>query len=241
MKEYIVSVDIAKKADYTGVQIFRQVPLIREGKKLLGQRDMKMTKYDLVYMTKIQGLNYNVVAEKILRIITLDNLLGNSDLIVDGSGVGEAVIDIMRGLNMNPISIVFTGGDLTREVYDTISNVFSNSSATLGGMKVLKQINVPKKDMVDCAVVALQQGLIRLSPNIKYREEFLDQLSKFKGKINEKGNVRYEADKESTHDDLVACFLMFCWWQHYNQPRELEEIEEQHTNNTRELDFNLFD
>ena len=49
MKEYIVSVDIAKKADYTGVQIFRQVPIIREGKKLLGQRDMKMTKYDLVY------------------------------------------------------------------------------------------------------------------------------------------------------------------------------------------------
>jgi hypothetical protein len=243
LEEYTISVDIAKKSDYTAIQIYRKKAIIVPGKKLLGQRDMKINKFDLVKMEKIQGANYNAIAQRILLLATVPNLLGKCDIIVDGTGVGEAVVDIMRELKLRPISIVFTGGNEYREVYDSPLNVFGNKNTRTGGMQVLKQINVPKKDLVDAAVLVLQQGLLRFSPGVMYKEDFLLQLSKFKGKINEKGNTRYEADKESTHDDLVASFLMFAWWQHYQEPREREEIEEENNygfNEEADMNFKLF-
>lgn len=242
LKEYTMTVDIAKKADYTGIQIYKKKPKIIYGKKLLGQRDMLINYFDLVRQEKLQGMNYNAIAERVLLLSTVPNLLGKCDIIVDGTGVGEAVVDIMRELNLKPYSIVFTGGDTVREVYDTVNNVFGGRNNIRGAMKTLKQINVPKKDMVDAANLVLQQGLLRFAPNVKYREDFLLQLTKFKGKINEKGNIRYEAESENIHDDLVACFLMFAWWQHYQEPREKEEIidEDEEFTSDSFAEFKLF-
>jgi hypothetical protein len=30
--------------------------------------------------------------------------------------------------------------------------------------------------------------------------------------VNEKQHIRYEADTEALHDDLVVCYLMAAWW-----------------------------
>lgn len=227
MKEYTISIDIAKKSDYTAVQIFKKKAILMPGKKLLEQPAKKRTVNDLVFMTKLQGMNYEDVANKIVTLATLPKLLGRNDIIVDGTGVGEAVVDMLRARKLYPYPIVFTNGNETREVYASVDAVFGRSKNLVNSqMKVLKQINVPKKDLVDAAVLMLQQGRLRLGRDLKYREDFIYQLSNFKGKINEKGNRKFEADKESTHDDLVAAFLMYAWWDHYQQPNEIEEVKE---------------
>lgn len=222
MKEYTISVDIAKKSDYTGIQIFKKIPFIDKGKKLLNQQPVIKAKYNLGGMYKYQGKRYGDLVKNVGRIITNLNIeaIEKHDLIVDGTGVGEVVVDMMRDKGLLPTPIVFTGGDTSREVYAPYSDVFSKSKFSHSKMKVLKQINVPKKDMVDCAVNFLEQKRLSMSPNVTYKEDFIYQLSNFKGKINEKGNTKFEADKETIHDDLVACFLMFAWWEHYQEPRE---------------------
>jgi hypothetical protein len=92
-----------------------------------------------------------------------------------------------------------------------MGEVFSNTKG-LTGARVLKDISIPKKDLVAAGNILLQQGRVRVAPG-RWNEDFKRQLAKFKGKVKEDtGNKKYEAETERDHDDLVVCFLMGAWW-----------------------------
>lgn len=240
LNEFTISIDIAKKSDYTGIQIYKKIPTIIKGSQLLDQKDMQVSSFGIIYMDMFQGLKYEDICDRILKIATLDQFLGRTDIILDGTGVGEAVVDGLRERKLKPYPIVFTNGNKVNEVYDKNSLVFGSGKGGFGSMNVLKQLNVPKKDMVDAAVLLLQQNRVKMGKFLKFKEEFLKQLSGFKGKINDKNNKRFEAETENLHDDLVSCFLMFAWWQHYQEPREKEEIHDDFFEEKFETDFKLF-
>jgi hypothetical protein len=101
---------------------------------------------------------------------------------------------------------------MEREHYYTFVEIFSTDKNKLAGAKILKEISVPKKDLVAAGVVIMQQGRVRVAPG-RWNEDFKRQLAKFKGKVNEAtGNRKYEAAAEEDHDDLVVCYLMGAWW-----------------------------
>lgn len=239
LKQFTISIDIAKKTDYTGIQIYQKIPKVLKGSKLLGEKDVTLSNFGMIHMDMFQGLKYGEICDKILKIATMDEFLGKTDIILDGTGVGEAVVDGLRDRKLQPYPIIFTNGNQVNEVYDKKSMVFGGGGS-FGSMNILKQLNVPKKDMVDCAVILLQQKRLKLGRYLKFKEEFLKQLAGFKGKINDKGNKKFEAETEALHDDLVACFLMFSWWQHYQEPREKEDIKDDFFEDRFETDFKLF-
>lgn len=242
IKEFTISVDFAKKSDYTGIQIYKKVPVLIKGSKLLKQKDLIFCKFDLVFQDKFQNLKYTEIAEKIKSISLIDWMIGKNDIIVDGTGVGEVVVDLMREIGLKPYPLVYTAGNSVREVYAKMNDVFGGGN---NDMKVLKQINVSKVNLVDAGRIAMENGIIRVAPNIKYREDFKKQLAGFKGKLKEgKKAISYEAESESLHDDLVACFLQASWWFHYNKPKT-DEIEEddmdEYFSSQTTVNFNLFD
>jgi hypothetical protein len=135
----------------------------------------------------------------------------NTDLVVDGTGVGDAAIELMRKRGLCPVPVIFTGGNAPKEHYSSMGEVF-NTGGKYFGTKILKEISVPKKDLVLAGNLLLQQGRIRVAPG-RWNEDFKKQLAKFKGKINENtGRMKYEAETAEDHDDLVVCFLMGAWW-----------------------------
>jgi hypothetical protein len=216
MTEYIITCDIARKRDYFAIMVIRDNAQIVDGSETLGTADKVIHYYEIKLIEQYQGLGYEEMADRVLDIMGNTALKFNADLVVDGTGVGDAAVEMMRKRGLNPVPIIFSGGDAPREHYTDFGTVFGGGF----GAKVLKDISVPKKDLVAAGTVMIQQGRLRIAPG-RWNEELRKQLAAFKGKVNEKtGNRRYEAETEADHDDLVVCFLMGAWWIFHRRDRD---------------------
>jgi hypothetical protein len=223
-KEYIIAVDIAKKRDYTTIQVYRITPDVRHFPRESGRSDQIVAFLDLVYMAKYQAIRYTEQAAAVMELMKRVNLIDNAQLLVDGTGVGEAVVDIMREQGLMPLPIVFTGGNEARPVYAEFGKVFGGSSTMFRTASVLKEMHVPKEDLVHAGMIIMQQGRMRVAPNIQHSDDFKRQLMSFKGKVNEKtGRTKYENETDDIHDDFVVTYLMAAWWMTYRRVTESED------------------
>jgi len=192
--------------------IFKDNAQILNGNKTLQTPDKVIHYYDIVKIEKYHGLGYEEGADRIATVMQSPQLRLNTDLLIDGTGIGDAVVELVRKRNLFPIPIIFSGGKAPVEHYAEFGSVFKGQNNTLTGVQIVENISVPKKDLVDAGKVMLQQGRLRTAPG-KWNEEFKKQLQGFKGKLNEKTkNTIYEAETETLHDDLVVVFLMGAWW-----------------------------
>jgi len=211
VKEYAVLVDLAKKRNFTAIMVMKDSPQIVLGHELLKQPNRVLHYYDIVYLSQKQGMWYHDVVDEIVELMNRATLVHNADLIVDGTGVGEGVVEMMRKKDLQPIPIITIGRGLMREVYADIAEVFPG--ATKLKMKTLKEIHVPKSDLVAAGQLLVQQERVRVAAGLKWAEEAQRQFKNFKGKINERTKKKvYEAETEEDHDDIVICFLMGAWW-----------------------------
>jgi hypothetical protein len=189
--------------------LFHDNAQIIDGNKTLESPDRVIHYYDIKRIEQYQGLGYEEMADRIANLMQNPRLRMNTDLIVDGTGIGDAAVELIRKRGLYPIVIIFSGGESPREHYAEFGSIFNTpGQGKLSGAKVLKDISVPKKDLVDAGKVMIQQGRLRIAPG-KWNEAFREQLAKFKGKLNETTKrTKYEAETEQDHDDLVVCFLM---------------------------------
>jgi hypothetical protein len=182
------------------------------GNITLGTPDRVIHYYDIKKIEKYQGLGYEEMADRTAILMQNPKLRLNTDLIVDGTGVGDAAVEMMRKRGLYPVPIIFSGGEKPQEHYAQFGNVFKGTKGAIAGAQTLEYISVPKKDLVDAGKVMIQQGRLRVAPG-RWNEDFKTQLSKFKGKVNENtGNKKFEAETEQVHDDLVVVYLMGAWW-----------------------------
>jgi len=183
------------------------------GNKTLETPDRVIHYYDIALIEKYQRLGYTEQADRIATVMQNPKLRMNTDLLIDGTGIGDASVELLRKRGLYPMPIIFSGGETPIEHHAEFGSVFKdNQNGKLSGAMIVESISVPKKDLVDAGKVMLEQGRLRLAPG-KWKEEFKKQLLKFKGKVNEKTkNIKYEAEKEEDHDDFVVNFLMGSWW-----------------------------
>jgi len=213
MKKYTICVDLAKKKDFFAIVVLEANPKVVGGSKLLGNPDRTVIHYDIVYIEKARELRYPQMVERVIRITNYAKIKNDYELLVDGTGVGEAVVDYLRDAGLYPIPIIFTSGNQVNEIYSTIGQVFSGVTDKLQAARTLKEIRIPKKDLVTAGQILLQQGRIFTAQGIEYRSDIEEQLMGFIGKVNEPTkHKKYEAEDEELHDDLVVCFLMGSWW-----------------------------
>ena len=194
--------------------LFHDNAQLVDGNKTLETPDRVIHYYDIKIIEQYQGLSYEEMADRVATIMQNPQLRLNTDLIVDGTGVGEAAVELIRKKGLYPIPIIFSGGESPKTHYAEFGSIFNSSKSwgNFGSASTLKDISVPKKDLVDAGKVMIQQGRLGVAPG-PWKKEFDKQLNKFKGKVNENtGRVKYEAEAEQDHDDLVVCFLLGCWW-----------------------------
>lgn len=226
IKEYIVAQDVAKRRDYMTTHIYRRTPEVTYYPEETGRPPQVLNHLDLLYIEKSQGVNYIDQGRHTLELLQALNFVNNFDLLIDGTGVGEAVVDIYRELGMNPLPIVFISGDSPQAVYEDFGKVFSrNKGGKFRGSQVLKEIRVPKKDLVHAGSIVMQQRRLRIAPGLEYVQDFRYQLENFTGKVNEKtGNIKYENASDEIHDDHVVTYLMAAWWLTYSRVTEKDQV-----------------
>ena len=243
MKEFLYVLDPGKKRDYAAEMIFRDTPEIVPGDPTLARPDRIIHFLDVVHIDKYLGVSYPNMVRKIKQRSQIVALVNNHELIVDGNSVGEAVLDIMREEKLKPLAINSHSGKTVTKVFDEFGNIFQNTTEErLKPLKVLKEYHVPKLDLVEAGRLILEQARLRIAKEVnpEYSKDFKEQLEDFKPDPGKKrGYMKFQAEHEDVHDDLVLCFLMASWY--LINRKDSNAIPEVEVHTEEETDWNPMD
>jgi hypothetical protein len=174
MQNVVVSVDLGQSNDFSAISIIE-----RENPKYLIRH---LERFPI-------GTDYNDQVERISSVLTNIRNRGIQPLfVVDRTGVGRAVTDMLRARKETPIMITITGGDQIKR----------------NG----KEWNVPKRELIAPLILAYQNTEIKVPSSLPESGPLTKELLNFKLKVTATGMDTYEAEKAGMHDDLVLSVAM---------------------------------
>jgi hypothetical protein len=113
-----------------------------------------------------------------------------TELVVDATGVGKPVIDLLATAGLEPIGVTITAG----------------GAQTGSGML----FNVPKLTLVSGLQVLLHEGRLAVSRDVPEAKALLDELRTFRVNFTAAGHMQFAARK-GAHDDLVTALSLAIW------------------------------
>ena len=183
---FTVGLDLGQAQDYTALCIM----------ETMGSGDARA--FHVRHLERFRlGTSYPAIVDRVKNVLATDALRRRSVLVVDASGVGSPVVDLLRQAGLQPVAVTITGGNApTREP---------------GGW------NVPKRDLVSSLQVLLQSGRLKFAESLPDMAVLLRELLAFQVKITDDAHDTYGAWREGAHDDLVLCVALACWYATRNQ------------------------
>ncbi len=117
-----------------------------------------------------------------------------SVLVVDATGVGAAIMDILGARGLQPHAISITGGiNASRPDY------FDH--------------RVPKRDLVVAIQLLLENRQLKVAADLPHAETLKQELRNFRYKLSDiTGNDTYGAGRDGEHDDLVLAVAVAAWF-----------------------------
>ncbi|MBF0627848.1 MAG: hypothetical protein HQL91_06470 [Magnetococcales bacterium] len=183
MNDFLIGLDLGQMSDYTALTVIERF------------HEENPTLYHLRHLERFQlGTPYPDQVARVKSLVEQPPLRGCSTLIVDQTGVGKPVVDMLSntGLPVSIISVLIHGGDAVSEEAN--------------------QYRVPKRDLVGALQVLLQSKRLRVAEGLKDAPILVQELLNFKVKISLGGHDSYDAWREGVHDDLVLSAAMACWY-----------------------------
>ncbi len=208
MTRFLVGVDVGKIVDHSTISVCEQ--LLRKMEELMPIR-WKSENQPVLDIYKIRHLErfplktpYPEVVERLVRMMEEPRLRQEGRIIMDATGVGEPIADLLRANGLRPVSIKITG---SQEVVKKNDRLY----------------HVPKRDLVSALLVMVQSGRIKMAKEYYNKQgelveweivnQLREELENFNYKINrETGKDTYEAAKEIVHDDLVTAVALPMWY-----------------------------
>jgi hypothetical protein len=197
---YIVGVDLGQANDFTALSILEK---LRDTATEMRQHGFEpptsvTTTRNIFHLRHLQRLKLGTGYPDVVNIVsTMLKSLPQAKLapalVVDKTGVGAPVVDLMRKGGLRPIAITITGG-------------FEENRASSS------EFNIPKRNLVSTLAVLLQSARLKVAPELAESETFVSELSNFKVKISAAGHDSYNAWRESIHDDLVLSVALAAWF-----------------------------
>jgi len=196
---FVVGLDLGQSADYSALSVVQAVKEATGGGNFTTYLHLRhLERYPL-------RTPYPEIAAKVAALMR-DPLLSPEEidparrrvfrqapeLVVDNTGVGVAVTDLLRKLGLRFVSVTITGGD----------NVSGAGRA----------MRVPKRDLVAALEVPFHTGTLKVAEGLDLWPVLKGELLTFRRKINLKtAHDSYEHWRETDHDDLVLATALACW------------------------------
>jgi hypothetical protein len=165
----------------------------RHGQFDPGQR-RRRRRYRVRFLQRIPlGTRYPDVVERVRQVARNKALAGRCTLVVDATGVGARVLDMLRRANLGcPIeAVILTGGE--RE-----------SHAGLVW-------HVPKRDLVTGLRAMMDNCELGASWRVGSARVLAKKVAEMSTKVNGRGEESFGARREGEHDDLVMATALACW------------------------------
>jgi len=173
---FYLGLDLGKKHDHTAIVIVE-----RHG-NMLQVRHLERVAL---------GTPYTGVVARIREIVERP---GPWALVVDGTGVGEPVVDALRraGLGCEITAVTITGGE----------------RQSRGG----SIYSVPKQDLIAGVQMAIEMRQLRVARRLGEAGALVKELLNVRITAGlAMGKVRIGADGYGEHDDLVIALALACW------------------------------
>jgi hypothetical protein len=172
---YFVGLDLGQAADYSAVAIVEKTE----------------AGLHVVHLDRARGLPYPDIVRMTAGLMAKPPLSGQALLIVDGTGVGRAVVDLLRRAELQPVAVTIHGG------------------AKVTGSR--RSPRVPKGDLINGLLLAFQSGSVQIASALPHAATLARELAEMRRKISVNGNASYGVWREGEHDDLVLALAIAIW------------------------------
>lgn len=182
---YFIGVDLGKSQDHTAIVVVEKEDpgLLNQSRLYAALRPLPPSLLVRRLERVALGTSYPRIVEHLRAITQEPALAGRCTLVVDATGLGEPVVDMLResGAGCDITAVTITGG---------------NGISRRGHM----HFGVPRRDLLAGLQLAFEQGRLRIARNMKYAEAFGRELLAMRA-----------GRPGSEHDDLVFAVSLACW------------------------------
>jgi hypothetical protein len=211
-ESFFIGLDLGQSHDFTAIAVLERAVL-------KGAFDpavwafRKEVQLQLRHLERVPiGTSYPDVVRRVVEITHSPILTGPVRLAVDNTGVGAAVMDLLRAAQPKAdlLPVTITSGDTP--------NIFHGTH------------RVPKRDLIVGLQVLLQSGALRIAAGLRDAPTLLRELMDMRVKVSTAGNEQFGAWREGTHDDLVLAVALACWAVGIAYPKRGSHVDEWFTN-----------
>jgi hypothetical protein len=190
MTRTLVGLDLGQARDFTALAVLtRPRPAAGAAKA--------RPPYDVPHLMRFPlGTPYPDVVRQVVALLSLPAFRGSS-LVVDQTGVGRAVVDILREALQGKAGCSFVGVTIT-----------AGHAVTRGERGELR---VPKKELVGVLQALLSTQRLRVAKSLPEAAVLVKELGNFRVKITEAANETFGAWRSGQHDDLVLAVALAAW------------------------------
>ena len=191
--DFVVGVDLGQSNDFTAITILERIVDTVEDVE-------RPARYEIRHLQRLKlGTSYPDVVAIVGRLLnSLPARRNPPTLIVDATGVGRPVVDLMRKSGLRPVAVSITGG-----AQENSNGNFAHS--------------IPKRNLISALQIVFQSRRLKVARGLADAETLVTELLNFKVKISLAGHDSYEAWRESIHDDLVLSASLAVWWAERNR------------------------
>jgi hypothetical protein len=136
---------------------------------------------------------YPRIVQCVAELLATPPLREQAALVVDRTGVGGAVVDLLTDAHLSPVAVTITAGH----------QVHRESKL---------RINIPKRELVGCLQILLQTGRLKIASALPEAELLVKELLNFQVKITAAAHDSYGVWREGLHDDLVLALALATWY-----------------------------
>ena len=185
---FFIGLDLGQAQDYTATAVVERLP--GADAPVLHVRHLERLPL---------GTPYPRVVTHVQTLLAQAPLAGQTQLVVDATGVGQAVVDMLQQAGLHPIAIALHGG----------------ATVTHEGM----HYRVPKRDVVAALQVLLQTHRLRIAQALPLANVLVQELLNFRVTLDPRtAHDSYAAWREGQHDDLVLAVALAAWWATWRPP-----------------------
>jgi len=211
LSDFYVGIDLGQAKDYTALAIVEKVRGIIQTNNWGRSENIdwpeKEWRYNTVHLERfalgtpypkmVRGVAARVGAMPKDRMRMIDGTAPRIILVVDATGVGRPVVDLLREAEIGDdiVAVTIHGG-----------NAVTKDEGNQG------YYNVPKRDIVSVLQVLMQQERLKVAGALPEAKTLTKELQNYEYKLTETAHDTYNARGDSEHDDLVLALGVAVWY-----------------------------
>jgi hypothetical protein len=199
---FCIGLDLGQSNDFTALAI---VETVEDGQPSSYHKKAKRVPHLHLRHLERYALRtpYPEIADKVADLVnnedlaryTTDEMLNTvthrPELVIDQTGVGAPVADLLKARGLIFRSVIITGGEKVH-----------------GG----RTARVPKRDLVSALEVSLQTGMLQVAESLRLWPVLREEMLNFRRKIDLRtAHDSYEHWRENDHDDVVLAVCLAAW------------------------------